>query len=251
MLYDSMYSIWQSVKCQNFVSLVFKYWDDGIALITIDRLKLRWRSALTLKSLLTSPASQAIGSPKNWLKTKLRVKINPWSDYHLSFGHFLNITSLGEDDMSSWWLDSGEKQHLVHTRMTQAPISIGVTWSYKSWSQFDSKNVGVLLRKCEKKVVKNCQKKAFLKLIFSLQLYTACSHSFLVHLVEHLKGPVVDGNIGRTNQEGEDFRKRPNQHVRHLGSVLLPTSGINQWSQVFYSPNLNISDAASEKIYFY
>ena len=121
-------SIWQSVKCQNFVSLVFKYWDDGIALITIDRLKLRWRSALTLKSLLTSPASQAIGSPKNWLKTKLRVKINPWSDYHLSFGHFLNITSLWEDDISSWWLDSGGKWHLVHTRMTQAPISIGVTW---------------------------------------------------------------------------------------------------------------------------
>lgn len=36
------------------------------------------------------------------------------------------------------------------------------------------------------------------------------------HLVEHLEGPVVDGNIGRTDEEGEDFGKRPNQHVRHL-----------------------------------
>ena len=165
-------SIWQSVKCQNFVSLVFKYWDDGIALITIDRLKLRWRSALTLKSLLTSPASQAIGSPKNWLKTKLRVKINPWSDYHLSFGHFLNITSLGEDDMSSWWLDSGGKWHLVHTRMTQAPISIGVTWWYRSWSQFDSKNVRVLLRKCKKKSCEELSKEGILKTYFFLCNYT-------------------------------------------------------------------------------
>ena len=54
------------------------------------------------------------------------------------------------------------------------------------------------------------------------QCYWQPNHHFRSHshLVEHLEGPVIDGNIGGTHEEGEDFGKRPNQHVRHLCAFL-------------------------------
>ena len=39
---------------------------------------------------------------------------------------------------------------------------------------------------------------------------------FNSHLVKHLKGPVVDGDICGPHQQGEDLGEGPNQHIRHL-----------------------------------
>ena len=38
------------------------------------------------------------------------------------------------------------------------------------------------------------------------------------HFVEHLEGPVVDGDIVRPDQEGEDFGEGSNEHIGHLAS---------------------------------